>query len=117
MLGAGRTAARAARWSRRLSPTTRQSACIWAGVSRSAYEIRGLRSLLMRTTLGPTERYPQRYPQVVFRGVPLLIAGSIATVHLMTFHGKFSDSLVVDQLDKLSGSFLVEKLDVRRGGC
>ncbi|MBA3783320.1 MAG: carbohydrate kinase family protein [Nocardioides sp.] len=47
----------------------------------------------------------------------LLIAGSIATDHLMSFAGKFSDSLVVDQLDKLSVSFLVDDLDVRRGGC
>jgi adenosine kinase len=47
----------------------------------------------------------------------LLIAGSIATDHLMSFPGKFSDSLVVDQLDKLSVSFLVEDLEVRRGGC
>ena len=35
----------------------------------------------------------------------------------MSFSGKFSDSLVVDQLDKLSVSFLVEDLEVRRGGC
>jgi len=47
----------------------------------------------------------------------LLIAGSIATDHLMTFGGKFSDSLVVEQLDKLSVSFLVEDLEIRRGGC
>lgn len=47
----------------------------------------------------------------------LLITGSIATDHLMTFSGKFSDSLVVDQLDKLSVSFLVDDLEVRRGGC
>jgi len=47
----------------------------------------------------------------------LLIAGSIATDHLMSFPGKFSDSLVVDQLDKLSVSFLVTDLEVRRGGC
>jgi adenosine kinase len=53
----------------------------------------------------------------VFRGVSLLIAGSIATDHLMTFPGRFADSLVVDQLDKLSVSFLVEELEVRRGGC
>ncbi|HQR27949.1 MAG TPA: carbohydrate kinase family protein [Nocardioides sp.] len=46
----------------------------------------------------------------------LLIAGSIATDHLMTFGGKFADSLVVDQLDKLSVSFLVEDLEIRRGG-
>ena len=47
----------------------------------------------------------------------LLVTGSIATDHLMSFGGKFSDSLVVDQLDKISLSFLVEDLDVRRGGC
>lgn len=47
----------------------------------------------------------------------LLIAGSIATDHLMTFSGKFADSLVVEQLDKLSVSFLVEDLEIRRGGC
>ena len=35
----------------------------------------------------------------------------------MTFDGKFSDSLVVEQLDKLSVSFLVNDLEVRRGGC
>lgn len=47
----------------------------------------------------------------------LAIAGSVATDHLQVFSGKFSDSLVPDQLDKLSVSFLVEDLDVRRGGC
>jgi adenosine kinase len=46
----------------------------------------------------------------------LLIAASIATDHLMTFRGKFADSLVVEQLDKLSVSFLVDDLDIRRGG-
>jgi adenosine kinase len=48
--------------------------------------------------------------------MPLLIAGSIATDHLMTFDGKFEDSLVVEQLDKLSVSFLVNDLEIRRGG-
>ncbi|MFC7494789.1 MULTISPECIES: carbohydrate kinase family protein [unclassified Nocardioides] len=46
----------------------------------------------------------------------LLIAGSIATDHLMTFQGKFRDSLVVEQLDKISLSFLVQDLEIRRGG-
>jgi adenosine kinase len=49
--------------------------------------------------------------------MPLLIAGSIATDHLMSFGGKFADSLVVEQLDKLSVSFLVDDLEIRRGGC
>lgn len=47
----------------------------------------------------------------------LAIAGSVATDHLQIFSGKFSDSLVPDQLDKLAVSFLVEDLDIRRGGC
>ncbi len=44
------------------------------------------------------------------------VTGSIATDHLMTFPGRFSDSLVADKLDKISLSFLVDDLDVRRGG-
>lgn len=35
----------------------------------------------------------------------------------MTFPGLFTDSLVVDQLDKVALSFLVDDLEVRRGGC
>ncbi len=46
----------------------------------------------------------------------LAVTGSIATDHLMTFPGRFADSLVVEQLDKISLSFLVDDLQVRRGG-
>jgi adenosine kinase len=46
----------------------------------------------------------------------IAVTGSIATDHLMTFDGRFTDSLVVDQLDKISLSFLVENLEMRRGG-
>jgi adenosine kinase len=35
----------------------------------------------------------------------------------MSFPGLFTDSLVVDQLDKIALSFLVDDLQVRRGGC
>ncbi len=49
--------------------------------------------------------------------VHIAVAGSVATDHLMTFQGKFADSLVPDQLDKLALSFLVDDLDIRRGGC
>lgn len=48
--------------------------------------------------------------------VHVAITGSIATDHLMTFHGKFADSLIAEQLDKVSLSFLVEDLSIRRGG-
>jgi adenosine kinase len=46
----------------------------------------------------------------------IAVTGSIATDHLMRFDGRFRDSLIVDQLDKISLSFLVEELEVRRGG-
>jgi adenosine kinase len=49
--------------------------------------------------------------------MPIAVTGSIATDHLMVFPGKFADSLVVEQLDKIALSFLVEDLVVRRGGC
>jgi adenosine kinase len=48
--------------------------------------------------------------------VRIAITGSIATDHLMVFDGKFADSLVVEQLAKVSLSFLVEDLQIRRGG-
>jgi adenosine kinase len=48
--------------------------------------------------------------------VQIAVAGSIATDHLMTFRGSFSDSHVVEQLDKISVSFLAESLEIRRGG-
>jgi adenosine kinase len=48
--------------------------------------------------------------------VRIAVTGSIATDHLMTFQGRFADSLVVEQLDQVSLSFLVENLQIRRGG-
>ena len=44
------------------------------------------------------------------------ITGSIATDHLMTFPGRFADSFVEGKLDKVSLSFLVDELEIRRGG-
>ncbi|MEO8517594.1 MAG: carbohydrate kinase family protein [Dermatophilaceae bacterium] len=46
----------------------------------------------------------------------IAVTGSIATDHLMTYKGRFADSLVVDQLDKIALSFLVEDLEIHRGG-
>ncbi len=46
----------------------------------------------------------------------IAITGSIATDHLMRFHGKFSDSIVAEKLDRISLSFLVDDLEIRRGG-
>lgn len=46
----------------------------------------------------------------------IIVTGSIATDHLMTFPGRFADSLVADKLDRVSLSFLVDELQVRRGG-
>ena len=46
----------------------------------------------------------------------IIVTGSIATDHLMTFPGRFVDSLVADKLDRVSLSFLVDNLEIRRGG-
>jgi adenosine kinase len=45
------------------------------------------------------------------------VAGSVGLDHLMTYSGKFTDSLVAGSLEKVSLSFLVDGLEVRRGGC
>jgi adenosine kinase len=46
----------------------------------------------------------------------IAVSGSIAPDHLMTFAGKFTDTLLADKLDKISVSFLVGNLEIRRGG-
>ena len=46
----------------------------------------------------------------------VLVAGSIATDHLMHFPGKFTEQLVAEQLHNVSLSFLVDDLVIRRGG-
>jgi len=48
--------------------------------------------------------------------VRIAVTGSIATDHLMTFPGRFVDQLMPDKLDKVALSFLVDKLEIRRGG-
>ena len=48
--------------------------------------------------------------------MPVLVSGSIATDHLMHFPGRFSEQLLAEHLDKVSLSFLVDDLVVRRGG-
>ncbi|MHA6763619.1 carbohydrate kinase family protein [Streptacidiphilus sp. PAMC 29251] len=46
----------------------------------------------------------------------IAVTGSIATDHLMTFPGRFSEQLLADRLDKVSLSFLADDLQIRRGG-
>jgi adenosine kinase len=46
----------------------------------------------------------------------IAVTGSIATDHLMTFPGRFADQFLADKLDKVSLSFLVTELEIRRGG-
>jgi adenosine kinase len=48
--------------------------------------------------------------------VPIAVTGSIATDHLMHFPGRFADQLVEDQLDRMSLSFLVDSLTIKKGG-
>jgi adenosine kinase len=46
----------------------------------------------------------------------IAVTGSIANDYLMTFPGRFTEQLVGEQLDRLSLSFLVDELEIRRGG-
>jgi adenosine kinase len=46
----------------------------------------------------------------------IAVTGSVATDHLMTFAGRFADALIPDKLSTLSVSFLVDDLEIRRGG-
>ena len=46
----------------------------------------------------------------------IVVTGSIATDHLMTFDGLFNEQLLPDQLANLSVVFLANGLEVRRGG-
>ncbi len=48
--------------------------------------------------------------------MPVAVTGSIATDHLMHFPGRFAEQLVAEQLHRISLSFLVDDLVVRRGG-
>jgi adenosine kinase len=48
--------------------------------------------------------------------MPVVLAGSIATDHLMHFPGRFADQFLPDQLHQVSLSFLVDDLVIRRGG-
>ncbi|HEY2764822.1 MAG TPA: carbohydrate kinase family protein [Pseudonocardiaceae bacterium] len=47
----------------------------------------------------------------------IVVTGSIATDYLMVFPGRFTEQLVSDKLDSLSLSFLVDDLEIRRGGA
>lgn len=46
----------------------------------------------------------------------IAVTGSIATDHLMVFPGRFADQLLAEQLERVSLSFLADRLEIRRGG-
>ncbi len=48
--------------------------------------------------------------------MPVAVSGSIASDHLMHFPGRFGEQIVPEQIHRLSLSFLVDDLQVRRGG-
>jgi adenosine kinase len=48
--------------------------------------------------------------------VRIAVTGSIATDHLMTFPGRFVEQLIAEKIDRVSLSFLVDALEIRRGG-
>nr|CEL18764.1 putative Adenosine kinase [Kibdelosporangium sp. MJ126-NF4]CTQ96383.1 putative Adenosine kinase (EC 2.7.1.20) [Kibdelosporangium sp. MJ126-NF4] len=48
--------------------------------------------------------------------MPVAVSGSIASDHLMHFPGRFAEQIVPEQIHRISLSFLVDDLQVRRGG-
>ncbi|MEU6818051.1 carbohydrate kinase family protein [Streptomyces sp. NPDC046860] len=46
----------------------------------------------------------------------IAVTGSIATDHLAVFPGRFRDQILAQEVDHISLSFLVDDLEVRRGG-
>ncbi|MEU9237351.1 carbohydrate kinase family protein [Streptomyces subrutilus] len=46
----------------------------------------------------------------------IAVSGSIATDHLMVFPGSFAEQLITEMVERVSLSFLADKLEVRRGG-
>lgn len=48
--------------------------------------------------------------------MPFAVAGSIATDHLMHFPGRFAEQILAEQLHQISVSFLVDDLEIHRGG-
>ncbi|MBN3933288.1 carbohydrate kinase family protein [Streptomyces verrucosisporus] len=46
----------------------------------------------------------------------IAVSGSIATDHLMVYPGRFAEHLIEEQLERVSLSFLADRLQVRRGG-
>jgi len=47
----------------------------------------------------------------------ILVTGSIAYDYLMTFPGRFREHILLDKLDSISLSFLVDDMRRQRGGC
>src|SRR5579859_2389199 len=66
-----------------------------------------------RTSCGNRPRWSARSAEAMRRQI---VTGSIATDHLMVFPGLFTEQLVEGKLDKVSLSFLVDELEIHRGG-
>ncbi len=47
----------------------------------------------------------------------IYVSGSIAFDRIMTFQGKFADSIIPDKVHKMSISFMVDRMEEKFGGC
>ncbi|BAV92335.1 carbohydrate kinase family protein [Candidatus Desulfovibrio trichonymphae] len=47
----------------------------------------------------------------------IYISGSLAFDRIMTFSGSFQDHILIDKLHQINVSFMVDRMDERRGGC
>jgi adenosine kinase len=51
------------------------------------------------------------------KSAQIVVAGSLAFDHIMTFPGLFKDHILPDKLHAINISFLVDKMERKRGGC
>ncbi len=47
----------------------------------------------------------------------IYVSGSVAFDRIMTFQGKFTDSIIHDKVHKMSISFMVDRMEEKFGGC
>ncbi len=47
----------------------------------------------------------------------IYVSGSLAFDRIMNFNGRFQDNILADRLHMLNVSFMVDNMEVRRGGC
>src|SRR6185295_2276975 len=66
-----------------------------------------------RTDQKGSRAHHRTLPQIM----NIVVTGSIAFDYLMSFPGKFTEHFLPEHMNRVSLSFLVDTMDMRRGGC